>query len=80
MICGEKGVFDVGWLPEDVLLLSVLINLYDERQGGEELLTAPLFLSRSLNSSNTQRERQARTHLSRKTNLNYINTSTYAKN
>lgn len=56
MICGEKGVFDVGWLPEDVLLLSVLINLYDERQGGEELLTAPLFFSWSLNSSNTERE------------------------
>lgn len=61
MICGEKGVFDVGWLPEDVLLLSVLINLYDERQRGEELLTAPLFFSRSLNSSNTEKDRHAHT-------------------
>ena len=48
----KKGGFDVGWLPEDVLPLSVLINLYDERHGGEELMTAPLFFSQSLNNSN----------------------------
>lgn len=38
------------WLSEDVLPLSVLINLYDERQRGEELLTAPLFFSQSLHT------------------------------
>lgn len=52
----KKGGFDVGWLPEDVLPLSVLINLYDERQGGEELMTAPLFFSQSLNNSNPYTE------------------------
>lgn len=34
MICGERSGFDVGWLPEDVLPLLVLINLYDERGKG----------------------------------------------
>lgn len=38
----EKRVFDVGWLPEDGLPLSVLINVYAERQVGD-LLTASLF-------------------------------------
>lgn len=31
--CGGKSDFYVGWLPKDVLPLSVLINLYDEKQG-----------------------------------------------
>lgn len=56
MICGGESRFDVGWLPEDVLPLSVLINLYDERQRGEELLTSPMFSCQSLNSSNTHTE------------------------
>lgn len=44
----EKGGLDVGCLPEDVLLLSVLINLCDERQQRRELLTAALFSHRAL--------------------------------
>lgn len=51
MICGEKKTgLNVGLLPEDILPLSDLINLYDERQGGEELLTANLFFSQCLNT------------------------------
>lgn len=58
----------MGWLPEDVLPSSVLINLYNERQEGEELLTAPLFFLPKLKQLK-QAEQNTYAHLETKSIL-----------
>lgn len=60
--CGYKRGFDVCWLSEDVLPLLGLINLYDERQRGEELLTAPLFFFLRLHTDKSVRSLSTHTY------------------
>ena len=58
---------------------QVLINLYDERQGGEELLTAPVLLLKIKQLKDTQRDIciHMYTHLTPKGILSFSPTHTY---